>query len=348
MATHQVSSARDRVSRVSRRRFVASLGIVGSAAWMGPPALCGGRWHRRLDPECGCEANITVQRLRGNISVLAGSGGNIAVLAGPDGKLLVDAGIPASRPRISAALAGVSSDPIRHLINTHWHFDHTDGNEWLHSAGASITAHENTRRHLSEATRVEGWQHTFPPSPAGAIPSVVFADEYRFDLNRTAILLKHYATRTPTRTSPVRFADADVVHVGDTWWNGFFPFIDYSTGGSIDGTIRAADANIATVSSATVVIPGHGPIGGKSELVEFLDMLTTVRDKVAGIKERGGTLEEAVAAKPTAQYDAKWGGFAISGAAFTALVYAGVEHASRAASTNGGPHAHGHTNCVER
>src|SRR5260370_38466891 len=118
----------------------------------------------------GAAATITVQALRGNVSVLMGAGGNIAVLPGRDGKLLIDAGFAGARPRITEALASISSDPIKHLINTHWHFDHTDGNEWLHSAGAAILAHENTRKHLSTTTRVEGWNFTFPPSPAGAIP----------------------------------------------------------------------------------------------------------------------------------------------------------------------------------
>ena len=122
-------------------------------------------------------AKVTVQSLRRNISVLLGAGGNIAVLTGPDGKLLVDAEIITARPHVSQALASINADPIKQLINTHWHFDHTGGNEWVHEAGASILAHENTRKHLSEATRVEGnWQYTFPAAPAGAIPSTIFKD----------------------------------------------------------------------------------------------------------------------------------------------------------------------------
>ena len=111
-------------------------------------------------------AKINVTKLRGNVSVLEGSGGNIVVLTGRDGKVLVDAGITASRSQITEALATLSDDPVKHLINTHWHFDHTDGNEWLHSIGAEITAQENTRKHLSVSTRVEGWNFTFPPAPA--------------------------------------------------------------------------------------------------------------------------------------------------------------------------------------
>ena len=119
------------------------------------------------------EAPIKVHRLRGNVSVLEGSGGNIAVLTGPDGKVLIDAGIAASRPRILEALSGLSGDPIRRLINTHWHFDHADGNEWLHEEGAAILAHENTRKHLASAQRVEDWDFNFPQSPPAAIPSEV-------------------------------------------------------------------------------------------------------------------------------------------------------------------------------
>jgi glyoxylase-like metal-dependent hydrolase (beta-lactamase superfamily II) len=111
---------------------------------------------------------------------------------------------------------------------------------------------------------------------------------------------------------------------GDTWWNGHFPFIDYSTGGSLGGTIRAVEANIAAVAADTIVVPGHGPVAGRAELLECRDMLTTIRDAVAVLKKQGRTLDETIAAKPTARYDAKWGGFLISGAAFTGLVYQGV------------------------
>ena len=269
-------------------------------------------------------AEINVQKLRGNISVLEGSGGNIAVLTGRDGKLLVDAGITASRPRITEALKNLSTEPVKHLINTHWHFDHTDGNEWLHSIGAEITAHENTRKHLSVATRVEGWNFTFPPSPNGALPTKVFSQTQTLQLNGTTLELKYYPPAHTDSDISVEFGEADILHVGDTLWNGHFPFIDYSTSGSIDGTIRAAEANVARVSDKCIVIPGHGPVGNKSQLIEFRDMLVTIRERVADLKKQGKSLDEALAAKPTADYDAKWGGFVIDGNFFTRLVYAGV------------------------
>jgi glyoxylase-like metal-dependent hydrolase (beta-lactamase superfamily II) len=267
---------------------------------------------------------IAVHPLRGGISVLMGSGGNIAVLSGSDGTLLIDGGITASRDKIKKALAGIRAAPVKHLVNTHWHFDHTDGNEWLHDEGATIVAHENTRRHLATSTRVEGWQFTFPPSPPGALPSEVFQTERTLHVNGLSLALKHYMPAHTDSDVSVAFTSADVLHVGDTWWNGYYPFIDYSTGGSIDGTIRAARENVDAVSAQTVVVPGHGPVGGKPEMIEYRDMLDAVRQKVAELKKQGRSLSEVQAARPTAPYDAKWGGFAIDGRAFTGFVYAGV------------------------
>src|SRR6185369_12197618 len=181
-----------------------------------------------------------------------------------------------------------------------------DGNEWLHDEGATIVAHENTRRHLATSTRVEGWQFTFPPSPLGALPSEVFQTERTLYLNGHSLALKHYSPAHTDSDVSVAFTSADVLHVGDTWWNGYYPFIDYSTGGSIDGTIRAARENVDAVSTQTVVIPGHGPVGGKPEMIEYRDMLDAVRQKVAELKKQGRSLPDVQAAKPTALYDGKW------------------------------------------
>ena len=269
-------------------------------------------------------AKITVQTLRRNISVLLGPGGNIAVLTGPDGKLLVDAEIVTARPNVSAALASINADPIKQLINTHWHFDHTGGNEWLHEAGASILAQENTRKHLSEDTRVEGWKHTFPAAPAGAIPLTVFKDDNTLHVNGSTLILKHYLPAHTDSDISVHFAEADIFHAGDTFWNRDYPFIDYSTGGSIDGQIWAAEANIGKVTDQTIVIPGHGAVGGKADLILFRDVLVEIRDKVAALKKQGKSLAEVVASKPGARYDAEWGNLFMTPSAFVALVYQGV------------------------
>ncbi len=270
------------------------------------------------------KAKISVRALRRHISVLEGSGGNIAVLTGPDGKLLVDAGFAVSRPAIGEALTSINSDPIKHLINTHWHTDHTDGNEWLHSEGASITAHDNTRKRMSVATKVEDWNHTFPAAPLGALPATVFTSECDLHRNDSFIQMKHYAPAHTDSDISVCFTEADITHVGDTWWNGLYPFIDYSTGGSIDGSIRAAEVNLAATTNKTIIIPGHGPVGGKSDVREFRDMLVTVRENTAALKKEGRSVDETIAARPTAAFDEKWGQFLITPTLFTRLVYAGV------------------------
>src|SRR6266403_1533624 len=181
------------LSNLSRRRFVAVAGLGAATAVFAPRLLFA--QETGIVPTMNNEAaraKIEVHPLRRNISVLEGSGGNIAVLLGKGGKLLIDSGFTVSRARIAAALDGLSSDPLSQLINALWHVDHTDGNAWVHSAGATITAHENTRKRLSISTRVEGWTYTFPPAPAGAIPTTVFDDEYRVHHNDTRIALKYY------------------------------------------------------------------------------------------------------------------------------------------------------------
>jgi glyoxylase-like metal-dependent hydrolase (beta-lactamase superfamily II) len=267
---------------------------------------------------------ISVHPLRRNIAVLEGSGGNISVLTGKDGKLVVDAGFSVSQPRISAALDSISQDPIRHLINTHWHTDHTDGNQWIHSAGATITAHENTRKHLSVMTRVAGWAWDFPARAADALPTSTFETRHEMLLNNTNITLEGYGPAHTDSDISVSFAEANILLVADTWWNGVYPFIDYATGGSINGQIRAAQRNVDAVTGDTIVVPGHGPIGNRADLIEFRDMLVAIREKVAGLKRQGMTVFEVIAARPTAPFDAKWGQFLITPSAFTGLVYQGV------------------------
>jgi len=315
---------------LSRRGFcLCCLGGAAFAAtggWLSPrEAYAEARGLVSLIKDSAAVSPIKTYPLRNNISVLEGSGGNIAVLTGPDGKLLVDAGIPASRPAITKALAGLGADPITHLVNTHWHFDHASGNDWLHAAGAKIIAQDNTRKHLSEVQRVEDWDYNFLAHPPGGIPSVVFATDYNLKLNGASIGLKYYGPAHTDSDISVTFAEANVVHVGDTFWNGIYPFIDYSTGGSIDGMIAASNANLAATTDDTIIIPGHGkPVSNKAELKEFRDMLVAIRDNVATLKKQGRSRDETVAARPTAAFDAKFGQFVIDPGFFTRLVYEGV------------------------
>jgi glyoxylase-like metal-dependent hydrolase (beta-lactamase superfamily II) len=310
---------------ISRRQFLVAGGLTVAAAYLGPWNLfaeAGGLVEHALKESAS--AKITVQTLRRNIRVLLGPGGNIAVLTGPDGKLLVDAEVVTAGQNVSAALASINADPIKQLINTHWHFDHTGGNEWVHKAGASILAQENTRKHLLVDTRVEGWKYTFPAAPAGAIPSTVFKEDYTLHANGTTLVLKHYLPAHTDSDISVHFVEADVFHTGDTFWNRNYPFIDYSTGGSIDGTIRAAEANLAKVTDKMIVIPGHGAVGGKADLMLFRDVMVDLREKVAALKKHGRSLAEVVAAKPSARTDEEWGNGFMTPALFLEWVYQGV------------------------
>jgi glyoxylase-like metal-dependent hydrolase (beta-lactamase superfamily II) len=310
---------------MTRRRFMTASGLMVAASCVSPRELFAQEDSLVQNAfKEAATAPITVQPLRRNITALLGAGGNIAVLTGPDGKLLVDAEIVTARPNTSKAIAGINGDPIKQLINTHWHFDHTGGNDWVHQAGASILAQENTRKHLLVDTRVEGWKHTFRAAPPGAIPSTVFAEEHTLYANNTTLALKHYLPAHTDSDISVHFMEADVFHTGDTFWNRNYPFIDYSTGGSIDGTIRAAEANVAKVTDSMIVIPGHGAVGGKADLVLFRDVMVEQREKVAALKKQGRTLAEVIAAKPSARTDAEWGNGFMTPALFLEWVYQGT------------------------
>jgi glyoxylase-like metal-dependent hydrolase (beta-lactamase superfamily II) len=320
----------DHQHTLSRRGFCICCAVGASFAatggWLTPSrAYAEARNLVDLIRDDAAKAPIKIHKLHSNVSILEGSGGNIALLVGSDGKVFIDGGITASRPRILEAANSLSREPIRRLINTHWHFDHADGNEWLNAEGAAILAHENTRKRLLSAHRVEDWDFNFPSPPLAAVPTEVFSAERTLNLNRSTIALKYYGPAHTDGDISVTFTEADILHCGDTYWNGIYPFIDYSTGGSIDGMIKAATANVAAVTDKTIVIPGHGkPVSNKTELTAYRDMLVTARESVAKLKQQGRSLDDTIAANPTASLDAKWGRFLITPALFTRLVYEGV------------------------
>jgi glyoxylase-like metal-dependent hydrolase (beta-lactamase superfamily II) len=315
---------------MSRRHFclccVGAASATAAGGWLSPrQAYAEARGLVTLIKDSAATSPIVSHTLRGNISVLEGSGGNIAVLTGPDGKVMVDAGISVSREAMTKALAALSPDPVTHLINTHWHFDHADGNTWLGEAGAKIIAQENTKKYLSQVQRVEEWDYNFLALPPAGLPAEVITDQMSLKLNGASILLKHYGQGHTDSDISVTFPEADVIHLGDTFWNGIYPFIDYSTGGSIDGMIAASDANLAATTDQTIIISGHGKaVSTRKELQAFRDMLVGIRDNVAALKRQGRTRDEAVAAKPTAAFDPVWGNFLVDPAFFTRLVYEGV------------------------
>jgi glyoxylase-like metal-dependent hydrolase (beta-lactamase superfamily II) len=272
----------------------------------------------------GATAKVTVSPLRGGVNVLMGSGGNILVTSGSDGKLAVDSGYATSQAQIESALSTVSVAPLRHLINTHWHYDHTDGNEWMHKAGATIVAQANTRTRMSSRQVIPAFDAVLPPSPVGALPTKLFDTSETVHLNGTSIRLLRYTPAHTDTDISVFFPEANVLHTGDTWFNGYYPFIDYDSGGSIRGLLTAAMENLSLADEDTILVPGHGEVGHRRNFVEFREMLLSVHDKVAKQKKSGMPLTAVIASKPTSEFDAKWGGGFITSELFVGLVYRGA------------------------
>jgi cyclase len=264
---------------------------------------------------------LQTMKLRDNIQMLYGPGGNMVVLDGPDGKILVDSSFASIAPQVKQTLDGLSNAPLKMLINTHWHFDHTDGNAAIHQFGATILAHENTRKRLSTPQFLKFFGMHFPPSPAEALPQQTFADSFKLYFNKEEISLTHFSPAHTDTDIYVHYRSSNVLHMGDTWFNGMYPFLDSSTGGKINGMIAAATKGMGVADASTKIVPGHGPAGDKAALTKYRDMLVMVRDRIKTQKDSGKTLKEVVAAKPTADLDAAWGGGIIMPDAFVTLVY---------------------------
>jgi glyoxylase-like metal-dependent hydrolase (beta-lactamase superfamily II) len=309
-------------SRYSRRTLLGSV----VAAVFGPPLLAQADVSSPvlLTNEEVRQGTVTVQRLRENVHVMTGAGGNIVVLSGPEGKLLVDSGIALAKAKLVTALDSIGPGPVRYVVNTHYHWDHSDGNAWLRDAGATVVAHERTLLRLTQGTRVIDWGYSFPPVRTAGLPTDTFKDARTIEFGSETVSLKYRGAGHTDTDATAYLKNADVLAVGDIWWNGFYPFIDYSAGGDIDGVIRQVEECIQASTDRTIIVPGHGDVGNRKELIEFRDMLVAIRKNVATMKRQGKTLEETVAARPTAAYDAKFGKFVIDPVFFTHLVYMGV------------------------
>jgi glyoxylase-like metal-dependent hydrolase (beta-lactamase superfamily II) len=313
---------------MSRRAFVG--GIAGTAVMSALPSQSVPRYTQKASITAaqmragGATTKIAIVPVRNNVKALTGSGGNILVLPGPDGKISVDTGFATSRMQITQALEAISPETLRHVIDTHWHFDHTDGNEWMHEAGATIIAQEKVRERMGSSQTIPAFDAVLPPSPAAALPSIVFAQSHEVALNGEVIRLRRLTPAHTDTDISVLFTNANVLHTGDTFFNGYYPFIDYNSGGSIEGLLAASKENLSVADEKTVVVPGHGELGTRKDLVEFDEMIVTVHDEVKRLKKSGRSLEEVIAAKPTAKFDAKWGGGFISSSFVTVLVFVGV------------------------
>jgi len=254
------------------------------------------------------------------VYMLQGAGGNIGVSVGSDGVILIDDQFAPLSEKIKAAVAALGG-PIRFLLNTHWHGDHTGGNENFAKSGVVIVAHENVRRRMSVEQFVAALNQRVPPSPTGALPVVTFTDAVTFYLNGDSINVFHVAPAHTDGDAIIWFRHANVIHMGDTFFNGRYPLIDLSSGGSIDGMVGAADRVLAVADANTKIIPGHGPLGDRAALQTYRTMLATIRDRIRQAVAAGRTLEQVQAAKPTAEFDAVWGNGRITPTLFVEMLY---------------------------
>jgi len=265
---------------------------------------------------------ITVKPIRAGISMLTGAGGNMAVSTGEDGVFLVDDQFAPLTGKITAAIREIQDEPVRFVVNTHWHGDHTGGNENFGEGGAVIVAHDNVRRRLS----VEQFQklrgRTIPASPESALPVITFPDTVTFHLNGEDVQVFHVPPAHTDGDSIVHFQGADVLHAGDIFFNGTYPFIDVDSGGSIEGMIDAQQRILSLCGDDSVIIPGHGQIANATDLRKARQMLMTVRDRVRSAIARGTSLEEFIATDPLADLNGKWGGGFIEPSRMLAIVYA--------------------------
>lgn len=266
----------------------------------------------------------TIQVSEG-IYMLMGQGGNIGVSAGEDTVFLIDDQYAPLTEKIKKAVAAISSKPIQFVFNTHWHGDHTGGNENLGEAGAIIIAHENVRARMSVEQFLEFFGNRVPPSPQAALPVVTFNDRVTFHINGQEIHVSHMPPAHTDGDSLVHFRQSNVVHTGDLFTYGAFPFIDTASGGSVEGLIMSADRLLELVDADTKIIPGHGPLSDRSRLQEFRDMLVTIRDRIKPMIEADKTLEEVIATRPTREFDQQWGQGFLKPDDFTRLVYTSLK-----------------------
>jgi len=273
---------------------------------------------------------IRVTEVRGGVQMITAAGGNLALFGGPDGVLLVDADYGEMVDRILETVRGLAPEadpPVRYLVNTHWHFDHTSGNENFVRAGATLIAHEGVRRLLSEDQVMAALSgRTVPAAPEPARPTLTFNDRMNLDLNGEVIHLVHMPLAHTDGDIILHFRDADVVHMGDLFFNGMYPFIDIDHGGNIVGMVRALDEVLEHTGESTLFIPGHGPLADRNDLQRYAEMLRTARNRVQVLMDGGASREEVIAAKPTADLDPVWAsqGSFLQPDVWVGLVYDGM------------------------
>lgn len=275
-------------------------------------------------PSAMDEVKIEVVPVAERIVMLSGRGGNIGVSFGDDGVILIDDQYAPLTPKIRAALAMLSDQPVRFVLNTHWHGDHTGGNENLGRQGALIVAAPGVRRRMAAGGFMEAFKREVPPAPAVALPVITFDGEVTFHLNGYDIEAINLPPAHTDGDSVVIFKGANAVHMGDLYFNGLYPVIDWGSGGHIDGMIAAIDHVLPLLDDKTAVIPGHGPLSNKAELAVYREMLATLAPRFKKAIKQGKTVEQVKALKLTADFDAKWGKGFFTPDEWSGIVYEGL------------------------
>ena len=268
-------------------------------------------------------SNVEIQTddLGNGIYMLTGEGGNIGLSVGDDGVFMIDDQFAPLSDKINAAIDAITDQDVTYLLNTHWHFDHTGGNENFGQAGAVIVAHENVRERMSTKQLIKAFGRVVPASPEAALPVITFTEDATFHFNGHELQIQHLANAHTDGDSSVYFADANVIHTGDTFFNGFFPFIDGSSNGSIEGMIAAGEQILSVVDADTTIIPGHGPLADKADLEAFLEMLAEVQSTMEPLVAGDASREEVIADNPLSNLDEQWGGGFLNTETFTGIAY---------------------------
>lgn len=276
------------------------------------------------------KVEIKTTDLGRGLYLLVGSGGNIGLSTGPDGVVLIDDQYAPLAPKIRAAVTAVApNQPIRFVLNTHWHGDHTGGNENFGEGGALIVAHHNVRKRLAAGGFMEAFKRDVKPAPAKALPVVTFGDDVSFHVNGLTLNALHVAPAHTDGDAVVFFPEAKLVHMGDLYFNGLYPVIDYGSGGHIDGMVDAVSRILPMLDDQSRVIPGHGPLSDKAGLIAYRDLLATISLRLKKLMTEGKTLEEIKAAKPTADFDEQWGKGFLKPDVWVEMVYSGLKRSQR-------------------
>ncbi|MDP1520741.1 MBL fold metallo-hydrolase [Porticoccus litoralis] len=289
--------------------------VLAAVVSCGNMALAGHHWEN---------INFETTRVGENLYALIAEGGNLGVSIGEDGTFLIDDQFAPLTRKLLWQIGELGGGTPRFLVNTHWHFDHTGGNENLGAEGTLIIAHDNVRKLLSRDNHISAFNRDVPALSSEGLPMITFSHDTTFHLNQETIHVFHVANAHTDGDAVVHFQQSNVIHAGDIWFNGFYPFIDVEHGGSLAGVIAATEQIIALSDAQTKIIPGHGPVGNRAELMAYRDMLVGVFNTLSALQAEGKSLQEVIAMHPIKSYEAEWGDEFLTTEQWLGIIYSGL------------------------